>query len=73
MIQTAGKQDLTFNMVALSDWWPRKLGGTISYTFFWTVSLFIGFIAHHLNLFAIGKRRPPRDGADDVDWERKSE
>jgi hypothetical protein len=57
-----------------SDWWPSKLGGVISYTFFWSSSLAFGALAHYYDLFGIGQRRRSKEGdGDDLDWERKSE
>lgn len=55
-----------------SDWWPKRLGGKASYALSWSVTLLIGLTAHQLDLFKMRERWKSRDGADEVDWERKS-
>ncbi|WVO14517.1 hypothetical protein L204_102152 [Cryptococcus depauperatus] len=54
------------------NWWPRKLGGKISYFLSWSATLFIGLAVHHLDLFYLRKRWKRRDPGDDVEWERKT-
>ncbi|CAD6581455.1 MAG: hypothetical protein CYPHOPRED_001578 [Cyphobasidiales sp. Tagirdzhanova-0007] len=64
-----------FNLYRL-NWWPRRLGGTISYIFFWTGALCIGTFIHYFDTFGIQKHRRQRNGkthaGDTVDWERKT-
>lgn len=56
-----------------ADWWPSRLGGKLSYTLSWSLTLLIGLLTHHLDLFYLRKRWKGRDpGDDDVEWERKS-
>lgn len=56
------------------NWWPRSLGGLTCYTFFWAVSLAVGFGCHWGDVFGIGRRRDRTGGGDgdEIDWERKS-
>ncbi|KAL0247374.1 hypothetical protein I308_104410 [Cryptococcus tetragattii IND107] len=55
------------------NWWPSRLGGKLSYTLSWSLTLLIGLLAHHLDLFYLRKRWKERDpGGDDVEWERKT-
>ncbi|GAA5826556.1 hypothetical protein JCM11251_002426 [Rhodosporidiobolus azoricus] len=56
------------------NWWPTSLGGSISYTFFWLLSLSIGLLLHYFDLDGFGRRtrsRRPRP-SDEWDWERKT-
>jgi hypothetical protein len=55
-----------------ADWWPKRLGGKTSYALSWGLTLLIGLTAHHLDLFKMRERWQSRNGADEVDWERKS-
>jgi hypothetical protein len=56
-----------------TDWWPKRLGGKTSYALSWCLTLAIGLTAHHLDLFKMRERRKGKDqGADELDWERKS-
>lgn len=57
----------------IPDWWPKRLGGKASYALSWSVTLLIGLTAHQFDLFKMRERWKSRDGADEVDWERKSE
>jgi hypothetical protein len=59
---------VTYNL----DWWPKRLGGKTSYALSWGLTLLIGLTAHHLDLFKMRERWKSRNGADEVDWERKS-
>ena len=54
------------------DWWPSALGGKISYAFFWLLTIGLGLVAHHLDLFGMRERHRAGDESDQVDWERKS-
>lgn len=55
------------------NWWPSRLGGKLSYALSWSLTLLIGLLAHHLDLFYLRKRWNGRDpGGDDVEWERKT-
>ncbi|ALO69263.1 hypothetical protein CNG00870 [Cryptococcus deneoformans JEC21] len=55
------------------NWWPSRLGGKLSYTLSWSLTLLIGLLTHHLDLFYLRKRWKGRDpGDDDVEWERKT-
>lgn len=53
------------------NWWPKRIGGRISYFFFWAVALSVGWLVHDLDLIGAGGRR--EDGDRGTDWERKSE
>ncbi|GAA5891660.1 hypothetical protein JCM6882_006159 [Rhodosporidiobolus microsporus] len=56
------------------NWWPSSLGGSISYTFFWLLSLSLGLLLHLFDLDGFGRRtrsRRPRP-SDEWDWERKT-
>lgn len=50
------------------NWWGKKVGGAVSYGFFWLTALAIGWIVHDLDL--VGKGRKEKDRG--ADWERKS-
>ncbi|GAA5878540.1 hypothetical protein JCM8547_008788 [Rhodosporidiobolus lusitaniae] len=56
------------------NWWPSSLGGSVSYTFFWTLTLLIGFLLHHFDLDGFGRRTRSRRAreSDEWDWERKT-
>lgn len=64
------------------NWWPRKLGGRISYFCFWAGALIVGSLIHYYDIFGIQKHRRNRGGGgghgrnkDDgnvYDWERKT-
>ncbi|BGP16938.1 hypothetical protein JCM10213v2_004946 [Rhodosporidiobolus nylandii] len=56
------------------NWWPSTLGGSVSYTFFWSLALAVGYLLHHFDLDGFGRRtrsRHPRP-SDEWDWERKT-
>ncbi|BEJ10737.1 hypothetical protein CspHIS471_0101590 [Cutaneotrichosporon sp. HIS471] len=53
------------------NWWPSRLGGKAMYFLMWAVTLAIGLLAHHLDLFGLHARW--RDKPDEgFDWERKT-
>ncbi|GEM07875.1 hypothetical protein Rt10032_c04g1892 [Rhodotorula toruloides] len=57
------------------NWWPNSLGGSISYTFFWSLALLTGGLLHHFDLDGFGRRsrsKRPKDDGGVVDWERKT-
>jgi hypothetical protein len=56
-----------------ADWWPKALGGKVSYALSWGTTLLLGLGSHHLDLFNLRRRWESRDPSNDVDWERKSE
>lgn len=66
-----------FNLFRV-NWWPRALGGKISYASFWALTLSLGALIHHYDLFGVRNRWQNKTGddsdVDDVgrDWERKS-
>lgn len=55
------------------NWWPKSLGGSLSYITFWLLSLVVGFALHAFRLDGFGWSRdtspPPREEAD---WQRKT-
>ena len=55
------------------DWWPKALGGKVSYGLSWGTTLLIGLATHHLDLFNLRQRSQSHDPTNNVDWERKSE
>lgn len=58
------------------NWWPRRLGGTVSYCFFWSGALIVGTLVHYFDIFGIQRKRRQRTGrtphGDAIDWERKT-
>jgi hypothetical protein len=60
----------------LVNWWPRRLGGTISYISFWLGALITGAVIYYYDIFGVQKHRRQRTGkthaGDPVDWERKT-
>lgn len=58
------------------NWWPSRLGGKVSYFFFWIGSLLFGLVLHQFDLLGVrGRwdRRKDTGGSHAVgqDWERK--
>jgi hypothetical protein len=60
-------------LVLTVDWWPKALGGKLSYGLSWGTTLLVGLWSHHLDLFKLRRRWESRDPANDFDWERKSD
>lgn len=61
-----------FNLYRL-NWWPRRVGGRLSYFSFWSAALAVGWAAHEVDLVDRLRRWLGRDGArGENDWERKS-
>lgn len=69
-----------FNLYRL-NWWPKSLGGKVSYFSFWLGSLLVGFVFHQFELFGVkprwdgGKGTGDHNNNDDAyapDWERKT-
>jgi hypothetical protein len=55
------------------NWWPKRIGGRLSYAFFWCTALAIGWAAHEVDLVERLRRWTGRDGQrDNYDWERKT-
>ncbi|GAA6032628.1 hypothetical protein JCM8097_004850 [Rhodosporidiobolus ruineniae] len=55
------------------NWWPSQIGGSVSYAFFWTLTLLIGYLLHRFHLDGFGRTRSGRPRAsDEWDWERKT-
>ncbi|BGP00177.1 hypothetical protein NBRC10513v2_004401 [Rhodotorula toruloides] len=57
------------------NWWPKSIGGSISYTFFWSLALLTGGLLHHFDLDGFGRRtrsKRPKDDGEEFDWERKT-
>lgn len=51
------------------NWWPTALGAKTSYTFFWSLSLFCGYLLHLLDPLQISKQ----EHSDEVQWQLKTE
>ncbi|GAA5972749.1 hypothetical protein JCM8115_002267 [Rhodotorula mucilaginosa] len=57
------------------NWWPRSLGGSISYISFWSLALIVGYLLHKFRLDGFRQtHRPGHTGspAGDFDWQRKT-
>ncbi|GAA5987753.1 hypothetical protein JCM10908_007199 [Rhodotorula pacifica] len=60
------------------NWWPRSLGGSVSYISFWSLALVVGYLLHKFRLDGFRPTgRPSRSGdasspAADFDWQRKT-
>lgn len=57
------------------NWWPRSLGGSISYVSFWSLALLVGYLLHKFRLDGFRQtHRPGHTGspAGDFDWQRKT-
>ena len=57
------------------NWWPRSLGGSISYVSFWSLALFVGYLLHRFRLDGFRSKNPaghPGSPAGDFDWQRKT-
>jgi len=68
-------KDVLIFLIFLVNWWPRKLGGRISYFFFWAGALCVGALIHYFDIFGIQKHRKNRGdhfGNGTGDWERKT-
>ena len=53
------------------NWWPSRIGGRLSYAFFWCSALVIGWAAHEVDLVERLRRWTGRERSN-YDWERKS-
>ena len=58
------------------NWWPKSLGGSISYFCFWSGSLLFGLVLHQFDMLGVRSRwdRKKDDGGSHAigqDWERK--
>ena len=60
------------------NWWPSRLGGAVSYFFFWSASIAVGIVFHKLDVLGARQRWDRKhhsggaDGAVAKDWERKT-
>lgn len=50
------------------NWWPRTLGGSVSYVSFWSLALIVGYLLHKFRLDGL---RPTQQRGD-FDWQRKT-
>ncbi|GAA5873418.1 hypothetical protein JCM3774_000779 [Rhodotorula dairenensis] len=50
------------------NWWPRTLGGSVSYVSFWSLALLVGYLLHKFRLDGF---RPTKERGD-FDWQRKT-
>lgn len=59
------------------NWWPRRLGGAISYFSFWAGALLVGALVHYYDILGIQRHRHEKGNGrtkagDSIDWERKT-